>query len=195
MPIGSVCCLPAGLLLPGAFHCSGCASGAGRAEMEAGGGEQRSRGPGEHLTRDSSRTDGALHAIAGTTQRAAKGFSDTHALSCSSSFSQPSCQRHRVLLGQRERSALTRAQGIGGRAESPPCLCSPCSPFLRPPLLTAPLPQATGKAWMGMGMAFPYNIHGTGVTGGRCRSSWLSQPKQAISHSTSPLWLIDFFPD
>jgi len=52
--------------------------------MEAGGGEQRSRGPGEHLTRDSSRADSALHAIAGTTQQAAGGCSGTRALPWSS---------------------------------------------------------------------------------------------------------------
>ena len=103
--------------------------------MEAGGGEQRSRGPGEHLTRDSSRTDSALHAIAGTTQRAARGFSDTHAPLCSSlglSFSQPSYQSHWVLLWQHEWSLLVRARGNSGRAGSSPCLCSLCSAFLCP---------------------------------------------------------------
>lgn len=127
--------LPAGMLLADTFRCSAFASHAGRAGMEAGGGEQRSRGPGEHLTRDSSHTDSALHAIAGTTQRAARGFSDTHAPPCSSlgsSFSQPSYQRHRLLLWQHEWSLLIRARGNSGRAGSSPCLCSLCSAFICP---------------------------------------------------------------
>lgn len=37
----------------------------------------RSRRPRDRLTRDSSRTDSALHAIAATTQRAARGCSQT----------------------------------------------------------------------------------------------------------------------
>lgn len=103
--------------------------------MEAGSGGQRSGSPGEHLTRDSSRTDSALHAIVGTTQRAARGFSDTRAPPCSSpgsSFSQPSCQSHRVLLWQHEWSESVRTQGGGGRAGSSLSLHSLCSALLYP---------------------------------------------------------------
>lgn len=127
--------LPAGMPLPDDFHCSAFTSCAGRAGMEAGGGEQRSRGPGEHLTRDSSRTDSALHAIAGTTQRVSRGLSDTCALPCStpgSSLSQTSYQSYQVLLWQLEWSVLIRARGNGDRAGLSPCLCSLCSAFLCP---------------------------------------------------------------
>lgn len=132
------------------------------------GGRQRSRSPGEHLTRDSSLTDSALHASAGTTQRAARGASDTHAPPCnllSSSCSQPSHQSRRVLLGQRERALLTRAWGKHGLIPPPPV-----------PSLCLPLPLHCSlpglKPWWGWRWLSPYYIHWTGITGGR----WPCQP-------------------
>jgi len=84
--------------------------------------EQRSCSPWEHLTRESSRADSALHAIAGTTQQAARGFSDSHAPPCSSpgsSFPWPAQQSQR---------------------QSVPFLCSLCSAVL-PALLLGAHPQ------------------------------------------------------